>query len=128
MGTYGTLRIAGDGSYIYTLTDNHLNATADDGVQTITGLESFTYTVSDAAGNTATGSITVSIIDDVPVATDDGLLGSAVEGTSGTVVGTLSDLTGDDSFGADGQHATTPVTIATGSLGGTRDDQRHGRS
>ena len=71
VGTYGTLQIASDGSYIYTLTDNHLNATADDGVQTITGLESFTYTVTDAVGNTTTGAITVSIIDDVPTAVAD---------------------------------------------------------
>ena len=78
VGTYGTLQIASDGSYIYTLTDNHLNATADDGVQTITGLESFTYTVTDAVGNTTTGAITVSIIDDVPTASADS--GSVTEG------------------------------------------------
>ena len=78
VGTYGTLQIASDGSYIYTLTDNHLNATADDGVQTITGLESFTYTVTDTIGNTTTGAITVSIIDDVPTASADS--GSVTEG------------------------------------------------
>src|SRR5690606_21026785 len=42
VGTYGTIQIASDGSYIYTLTDNYLNGTANDGVQTISGLESFT--------------------------------------------------------------------------------------
>ena len=67
-GTYGTIQINSDGSYIYTLTDNHLNATANDGVQTINGLENFSYQVTDVNGNTATGTITVNIVDDVATA------------------------------------------------------------
>ncbi|RWC92836.1 MAG: hypothetical protein EOS73_35340, partial [Mesorhizobium sp.] len=68
VGTYGTIHINADGSYVYTLTSNHLNAQASDGVQTISGLENFTYTVTDSVGNTTTGNITVSIVDDVPTA------------------------------------------------------------
>ena len=40
--------------------------------------ESFSYVVTDANGNTATGTITVNIVDDVPTATVD--TDSVVEG------------------------------------------------
>ena len=60
--------------------------------------ESFSYVVTDANGNTATGTITVNIVDDVPTAQAD--TNSVVEGAivTGNV---LTDGT-DDVFGADG--------------------------
>ena len=60
--------------------------------------ESFTYVVTDANGNTATGTITVNIVDDIPTAVAD--TNSVVEGAivTGNV---LTDGT-DDVFGADG--------------------------
>ena len=65
--------------------------------------ESFTYVVTDANGNTATGTITVNIVDDVPTAVAD--IDSVVEGAivTGNV---LTDGTADV-FGADG--ATVPA-------------------
>ncbi|TDG15253.1 retention module-containing protein, partial [Seongchinamella unica] len=57
--------------------------------------------------------------DDGPVATNDGLLATLSEDASGAVIGTLNDLLGDDSYGADGAAASNSITIAQGSLGGT---------
>ena len=65
--------------------------------------ESFTYGVTDANGNTATGTITVNIIDDVPTATLDS--GNVNEGALLTVAasGVLSnDVAGADGFTAGG--------------------------
>ena len=65
--------------------------------------ESFTYRVTDANGNTATGTITVNIVDDVPTATLDS--GNVNEGALLTVAasGVLSnDVAGADGFTAGG--------------------------
>jgi myo-inositol-hexaphosphate 3-phosphohydrolase len=58
------------------------------------GADSFTYTVSDARGGSATGTVAVSVrsVNDAPVASDD----SALVAASGTVV---LDLSADDSPG-----------------------------
>jgi VCBS repeat-containing protein len=69
-GTYGTIQINSDGSYTYTLTKNYDSQPGgDDGFNTEENKESFTYQVTDANGNTATGTITVDIVDDVPTIT-----------------------------------------------------------
>ncbi|TPJ32950.1 VCBS domain-containing protein, partial [Mesorhizobium sp. B2-6-5] len=99
VGTYGTIHINTDGSYVYTLTSNHLNAQADDGAQTISGLENFTYTVTDSVGNSTTGTITVNIIDDVPTAHADS--NDVTEGVLLTVTAAAGVLT-NDVAGADG--------------------------
>jgi len=67
-GTYGVIQINPDGTYIYTLT-NPVTTTpsADNGANTEVK-ESFTYQVTDSAGQTATSAITVNIVDDMPVA------------------------------------------------------------
>ena len=104
-GTYGTIKVNTDGSYVYTLTKNYLNPTADDGVQTLSGLESFQYRATDANGNTAFGFITVNIVDDVPTAHADA--NSVIEG--GVVGGNVLTGAGADVFGADGPVATTPA-------------------
>ncbi|GHD25163.1 retention module-containing protein [Parahalioglobus pacificus] len=66
-GDYGTLQINADGSFVYTLTVPFTNTPANDGVQTIEGVESFQFTVSDGA-LTDTGTIRIDVIDDVPTA------------------------------------------------------------
>ena len=82
--------------------------------------ESFTYVVTDANGNTATGTITVNIVDDVPTAQAN--INSVVEGAivTGNV---LTDGTADV-FGADG--ATT--TVPAGGVVGVAARQRHDRA
>ena len=72
------------------------------------GVESFSYTAHDANNNTATGTITINVIDDVPLPIHPELLvGLNVAGTSATVAldsdGSSSNQTGnvDDNVGAD---------------------------
>ena len=65
-GTYGNLVLNADGSYTYTLTSPVDGPTANDGTNTIANADSFDYTVTDSTGNVTTGTINVSIIDDVP--------------------------------------------------------------
>ena len=67
------------------------------------GAESFSYTVTDANGNTVTGTITINVIDDVPTAHVDS--GNVNEGGLLTVAaaGVLSnDVAGADGFAAGG--------------------------
>ncbi|TIW91325.1 MAG: hypothetical protein E5V45_34155, partial [Mesorhizobium sp.] len=82
------------------------------GITTEQDKDSFTYTVTDAHGNTTTGTILVDIVDDVPTAHAD--TNSVSEGSqvSGNV---LTDGTADV-LGADGAAPGGAVTgVATGS-------------
>ena len=76
-GSYGTLVLNSNGTYSYTLT-RPFDTTPDNnnGVTTETGKDVFTYTATDANGNSITGTITVDIIDDVPTATATAVPGS----------------------------------------------------
>ena len=77
-GTHGTLTFNADGTYSYTLTSTVDGATADNGITTENNVESFTYQVTDANGNTTTSTITIDVTDDIPTATAD--TNSVVEG------------------------------------------------
>ncbi|MDB9711072.1 Ig-like domain-containing protein, partial [Candidatus Pelagibacter ubique] len=68
-GTYGTLTIGADGSYTYTANDN--DADSLDAGDTITDI--FVYTITDEHGQTDTANLTITItgINDAPVARDD---------------------------------------------------------
>ncbi|HOS15311.1 MAG TPA: VWA domain-containing protein, partial [Smithella sp.] len=114
-GDYGTIQINPDGSYVYTLTKPYdTTPDADNGMNTEDNRENFTYKVTDANGNTATGTITVDIVDDIPSAGDQSITVDA-----GTVVGTnlliTLDVSGsmNDSSGVDGK---TRLDLAKDSL------------
>jgi VCBS repeat-containing protein len=124
--TYGLFRLNADGSYTYTLTRPFTtNPAADNGAQTVNGVEVFTYTGQDANGNTVSGTITINIIDDIPIARADS--GSVTEGQTLTVAAASGVLV-NDTAGADGYNAggsvvgvraaggntTTPVTTGVG--------------
>ncbi|RVD43855.1 type I secretion C-terminal target domain-containing protein, partial [Mesorhizobium sp. M4B.F.Ca.ET.019.03.1.1] len=111
-GSYGNLVLNADGTYTYTLTHTYDGATLNNGITTEQDKDSFTYTVTDAHGNTTTGTILVDIVDDVPTAYAN--TNSVSEGAqvSGNV---LSDGT-PDVLGADGAAPGGAVTgVATGS-------------
>src|SRR6185503_5950498 len=110
VGTHGTLVLNADGSYSYTLTSPVTEPTANNGTDTVNGVETFTYTAHDASGNTTTGTITINVIDDVPTAHAD--VNSASEGgsTSGNVL--VNDVLGADGAAAGG--AVTGVAAGTG--------------
>ncbi|MCL6700766.1 retention module-containing protein [Pseudomonas sp. T1.Ur] len=66
-GTHGQLLLNPDGSYTYTLTSPATTSPhANDGPNVLN--ESFTYQATDALGNSTTGNLVVSIVDDVPKA------------------------------------------------------------
>ncbi|AEC20414.1 hypothetical protein PT7_1874 [Pusillimonas sp. T7-7] len=77
-GLYGTLHIDSDGTYVYTV-DNSLAAVQALRRSTDTLVEYFTFRLSDAAGLTSDGLVTVTIAgaNDAPVAQND--TGAAVE-------------------------------------------------
>jgi len=72
-GIYGTITFDSDGSYTYTLddTDSDTDALPDGVVAT----ETFTYQITDTAGATSTGNLTINVTgtNDVPIAVDDTL-------------------------------------------------------
>jgi len=78
-GTYGTLTVFGNSTWQYTITDN----TIDHSGINLTGPadtvpDVFTFTVFDSDGDSASGSLTIAIYDDGPVATG-ALLSRVVE-------------------------------------------------
>ena len=68
-GTYGLLQVDAAGHYTYTLTTPYTTSPpANNGPETEPGKDVFSFTVTDAFGNTNTSTISISIIDDVPTA------------------------------------------------------------
>ena len=101
-GTFGTIQVNADGSYVYTLTKPFdTSPDANNGTNTEVA-ESFSYRVTDANGNTATGTITVNIIDDVPtvIFPEAAALPNEVGGTFVGDLDTNSDV--NNNAGADG--------------------------
>ncbi|NRG16409.1 hypothetical protein HPQ64_01750, partial [Rhizobiales bacterium] len=114
---------------------------ADNGGQTETGAESYGYTATDANGNTVTGTITIDIVDDVPINIDTtasatvhedaldnynpGVVLPGIEGSRGnneggkttTAVFTYATIAALVNFGADGAGAIT--LNDDGSINGT---------
>src|SRR5262249_36867386 len=108
-GTFGLLHVNADGSYTYTLTTPVDNDTQ-------TPVDVFSYTVTDALGNTQTSTVTINIADDVPTAhaDTDAVQAGATE-TGNVVTGAGTTNLGTDTPGADG---VTVTGVATGdSLG-----------
>ena len=108
-GTYGTIQINSDGTYIYTLTKPYdTSPDADNGTNTEDNRDSFTYQATDANGNAVQGTIVVDITDDIPKANAD--TNTVTEG--GVVAGNVLTDGTDDVFGADG-----PTVPAGGVVG-----------
>ena len=73
-GAYGSLTLAANGSYTYSLDNTHPTVAAMRAGDTLT--EVFTYTITDKDGDTASTTLTITINgqNDPPVAVDDGIL------------------------------------------------------
>ncbi len=111
-GTYGTLVLnSATGEYTYTLDTPYTDGdTAENTTNTVSGAEGFGYEVYDSLGNfIGSGTISVSIIDDVPTAADEAPL-SIAEDAAGTLSG---NVLGNDVQGADG------ATVTSVNIGGT---------
>jgi uncharacterized delta-60 repeat protein len=127
-GTYGTINIAADGSYIYNVDNNNVTVQAL-GATSNTLTDVFTYTMRDAAGLNSTSQITITIRGANDAPNDiSGVLTIAENSSNGTVVGTVAaqDVDAGDAFtyslidNANGRFAinssTGQVTVANGSL------------
>ena len=103
-GAFGSIQVNDNGSYVYTLTKPVTEAQNNNGADTVTPAESFTYQVTDDNGNTTTGTINIAIVDDTPTAVADS--NNVTEGSLLTVVagdGVLhNDIAGADGFAAGG--------------------------
>ena len=97
-GAHGTLTLNPNGTYSYTLNTPVDGATADNGANTVNGVETFHYTATDANGNTVDGTITVNVIDDVP--TFGTHTDTSMPNEVGTETGDLVFNTGADIAGA----------------------------
>ncbi len=110
-GTFGTLVLnPTTGEYTYTLNTPFTDTVDENGPNVVNGAESFDYEVRDTLGNLlGTGSIDVSIIDDVPTATDQANIDVA-EDAVGTIGGNVVTDGTPDTEGADGA-TVTAITI-----------------
>ncbi|MBA1205416.1 hypothetical protein G7009_27295, partial [Pseudomonas capeferrum] len=100
-------------SYSYSLTDNEAHPTAN-GANSLS--ESFTVSATDSDGSTATDSLDVTIVDDLPTAANDGNLATVTEQQTILTGNVLS----NDTQGAD-RIAVSPTTgpITAGTFTGT---------
>lgn len=97
----GTVLLTSNGNFIYT------------GAANFNGTDSFSYTLQDAAGATATATVLLSItaVNDAPVAGDDGFAVYRNGSLEGSVLGNDTDVDGDTL-------SVTPGSFAT-AMGGT---------
>ncbi len=115
-GTFGTLTLdPNTGAYSYTLERPVTDSTGNDGRNTVSGsangAEDFGYEVHDTAGNLiGSGTITVNVVDDVPIAVND-LAQSIAEDASAPATLT-GNVMANDTQGADGAGLTS-VHIGT---------------
>jgi VCBS repeat-containing protein len=115
-GSNGTLTLNANGTYSYTLATPVDGTTLDNGENTVTGVDSFTYVATDADGNTVQGTITIDVVDDVPIAItpDDAFI---FNNFGETALGPLyldSDQNVVYDFGADGPGLITFANITSG--------------
>ncbi len=94
--TNGTVVLNADGTYTYTPTAN------------FNGTDSFTYEISDGKGGTDTAVVTITVtpVNDVPVATDD-----SASGTEDTVLNGTTVLANDTDIDGDTLSVTTTPTV-----------------
>ncbi|QFU76901.1 retention module-containing protein [Halioglobus maricola] len=138
VGTYGTLEISANGSYVYTLNNRFdTSPDADNGTQTEFGAEQFQFTVFDGNGGSDIGFVTINIIDDVPqaVVSDIGEGGEGGEGGGAPGLSLIVDespeaqANPEDNVGDRQSSADFSVLFANdvdGSTGDTDDDVQFG--
>lgn len=125
VGSRGTFALNADGTYTYTLTSSVKGANANNGTNTVALVETFTYTVTDAFGNTSQDTITIDVTDDVPVARAAPAITVAEDAPS-----ISGNLLGNDTRGADGATVTSVniggATVAVLPTGTTTYSNVHG--
>ena len=115
-GTFGGASTEGG---LISINTNGTSNTSDDVFEYtppagFTGTDTFQYTITDASGDAATATVTVTVnaVTNVPTAGDDSF--TVVEGSSNNDLNILA----NDSFGTDGYSTTIPITAITPSANG----------
>jgi VCBS repeat-containing protein len=110
-GSYGTIKIGADGSYVYTVDNTNATVQAlNTGSTALT--DTFTYTVKDAAGLTSTATITVN----VNGANDAPILANAIADTTANTNAAFSYVLAANAFtDVDNASLTLTATLADGS-------------
>ncbi len=125
VGSHGTFALNADGTYTYTLTSPVKGANANNGTNNVPLVETFTYTVTDAFGNTSQNTITFGVTDDVPVARAAPAITVAEDAPP-----ISGNLLGNDTQGADGSRVTSVniggTTVAVLPTGTTTYSNVHG--
>ncbi len=114
LGQYGTLTIGTDGVYSYAVDNSH---TTVDALLSGNVSETFTYTISDGKGGTASATLTVQIngSNDAPVAANDYNVAKEITTTSNTgFTATGSVLTNDKDVDTGDTKAITGLTLSGG--------------
>ncbi|MEL1249641.1 beta strand repeat-containing protein, partial [Aurantiacibacter gilvus] len=101
-GTYGSLSIAANGDYVYTLDNTNAAVQGLDGTESLS--EVFTYTITDGDGDTSTTTVTITIN-----GADDGVTINGLDGA-----GAEETLYEDDL--ADGSSPDAPALTQTGTF------------
>jgi len=108
VGSYGTLVLNSNGTYTYTLTQPYdTTPDSNNGTNTELAKDVFTYTATDANGNTVQGTISVNIIDDVP----------SVEVTKGSDTAVLLETQDAQTIGASVQDTAVSTANFSGVFG-----------
>ncbi|MBN7795690.1 retention module-containing protein [Parahaliea mediterranea] len=121
-GDYGTLEVTLAGgvySWRYTLDGSTQEHPLNPGSGSAEGIrDQFNVVVTDSDNDTDDTNMVIDILDDGPVATDDGNLLAVEENASAVNVGAVDTLLDNDHFGADGEGAPS-ISIAVGDKGGS---------
>lgn len=107
VGTHGTLTLNPDGSYVYTLTSTVDGATANNGANLVSAVETFTFSATDSFGNVTQNVIVIDVVDDIPTARPAASITVAEDAAA-----ISGNLLANDTTGADGASVTS-VTIGT---------------
>jgi VCBS repeat-containing protein len=128
LGTYGSVVINTDGSYVYTLDDTDADTTALTNGQLVE--DSFNYTVADAHGLTGTTTLSIQVVgsNDAPVGSAIAVLAAGIENTNYVLavsdllqgfsdvdssVLSIANLVADKGVVANNQDGTYTITPAT---------------
>ncbi|TPO07483.1 type I secretion C-terminal target domain-containing protein, partial [Mesorhizobium sp. CU2] len=104
---HGVFELQANGAWTYTLT-TPFNSGAVQGANTVAGAESFTYTATDANGNTVQGTVKIDVVDDIPTLGTVQSQQASNDPLQAPAVGTLH-----FSAGADGAGAAMTITANT---------------
>ena len=112
----GTFALDSSGHYTYTLTSPIIGPQANNGPNNEVPLQVFTYTVVDANGNSTTGTISITVVDDVPTISASSTQPSLTVDETNLSINASASFAGvfTSLFGADGPAASNATVYVLG--------------